>query len=90
MCLAVPGKIVDWLDREPPFACAIVEFGAARRQVSMACVPDAAAGDYVLVHAGIAISRIDADEAQRVFQSLEELELAEIDEINESNAGEIT
>jgi hypothetical protein len=39
----------------------------------MACVPDADEGDYVIVHAGIAISRIDAQEAQRVFQTLAQL-----------------
>jgi hydrogenase expression/formation protein HypC len=75
MCLAVPGKLVQWLEQRPPFATAVVEFGGIRRQVSMACVPDAAAGDYVLVHAGIAINRIDAAEAERVLATLAELGL---------------
>ena len=56
---------------------AIVEFGGVRREVSMACVPDAAEGDYVMVHAGIAISRVDADEAARVLETLRELDLDE-------------
>ena len=65
MCLAVPGKVVEWVERRPPFSAALVEFEGVRRQVSMACVPDVVAGDYVLVHAGIAISQVDAAEASR-------------------------
>jgi hydrogenase expression/formation protein HypC len=75
MCLAVPGKVVAWVERQPPFSTATVEFGGVQRQVSMACVPDADAGDYVLVHAGIAISRVDAAEAARVLATLAELGL---------------
>ena len=60
MCLAVPGKLIQWIERRPPFSTATVEFGGVRRQINMACLPDATAGDYVLVHAGIAISRIMA------------------------------
>ena len=75
MCLAVPGKLVHWIEREAPFATASVEFGGVRREVNMACVPEAADGDYVLVHAGIAISRIDAVEAERVLATLAELGL---------------
>jgi hydrogenase expression/formation protein HypC len=77
MCLAVPGKVIQWVERESPFAAAAVEFGGVRRQVSMACVPEAAEGDYVLVHAGIAISRIDAAEAERVLSTLAELQLTD-------------
>jgi hydrogenase expression/formation protein HypC len=77
MCLAVPGKIVQLREATPPFASAVVEFGGVRREVSIACVPDAAEGDYVMVHAGIAISRVDADEAARVLQTLKELDLEE-------------
>jgi hydrogenase expression/formation protein HypC len=83
MCLAVPGKVVEWIEREQPFAAAAVEFGGVRRQVSMACVPDAECGDFVLVHAGIAITRIDPIEAARVLQMLAELELGEADEFHE-------
>jgi hydrogenase expression/formation protein HypC len=75
MCLAVPGKLIQWIERRPPFSTATVEFAGVRRQVNMACLPDAAAGDYVLVHAGIAISRIDAAEAERVLATFAELGL---------------
>jgi hydrogenase expression/formation protein HypC len=79
MCLAVPGRIVRWIDRQPPFATAAVEFGGVRRDVNLACTPDAEIGDYVLVHAGIAITRIDAAEAARVLATLEDLNLADDD-----------
>lgn len=75
MCLAVPGKIVALRDDVPPFAAAIVEFGGIRREVCVACVPEATEGDYVMVHAGIAISRLDATEAESVLQALRELDL---------------
>jgi len=74
MCLAVPGKVVEWIDRESPLAMALVEFEGVRRQISLACVPETELGEYILAHAGIAISRIDAEEAERVFQALAELE----------------
>jgi hydrogenase expression/formation protein HypC len=79
MCLAVPGRIVEWTERRAPFSSARVEFGGVRREVSMVCVPEAREGDYVLVHAGIAISVIDAAEAQRVLVTLAELQLKEDD-----------
>lgn len=77
MCLAVPGLVVEISEAEPPFTSAMVEFGGVRRRVSLACVPEAANGDYVLVHAGVAISRINAAEAAKVLKSLEQLDLSE-------------
>lgn len=70
MCLALPGKIVRWIDRDPLFATAEIEFGGIRRVCHMACVPEAPEGDYVLVHAGIAIARVDTTEAERLIQDL--------------------
>ena len=77
MCLAVPGKVVSRLDAQPPFAAGLVEFAGARRQVSLACVPEAREGDYVLVHAGIAITCLDAAEAAKTLEALEQLDLGE-------------
>ena len=74
MCLAVPGRIVNWLDREPLFARAEVEFAGVRRVCHMACVPEAEVGEFVIVHAGVAISRVDADEAQRILDELRGLD----------------
>lgn len=73
MCLGIPGKIVRWLERDGVFAQAEVEFDGVRRVVHMACVTEAEEGEYVIVHAGIAISRIDPGEAAQIFQTLAEM-----------------
>ncbi len=86
MCLGVPGKVIAWIERDPTFAQAEVEFDGVRRQCHMACVPDADVGDFVIVHAGIAICRLDADEASRVLDELRRLDLAE-DWHDVSNSG---
>lgn len=71
MCLGIPGRLVE---RSPladgSLTAGLVEFDGLRRSVCLELVPDAAVGDYVVVHAGIAISRIDADEAERLLQHL--------------------
>ena len=74
MCLGVPGRVVEWLDRDPLTGRATVEFDGIRRICQMACVPEAGEGDYVIVHAGVAISRVNTEEAQRVFHLLKNLE----------------
>lgn len=74
MCLAVPGKVMRWIERTTPFESAMVEFGGVNREVNMACVPEAAIGDYVLVHAGIAINTVSPAEAQRLLRTIAELE----------------
>ena len=70
MCLGIPGKVVSWINREGPFAEAKVEFDGVQRICHMACVTDVEEGEYVIIHAGIAISRVDAAEAQRIFEEL--------------------
>ena len=80
MCLAVPGKIIRWIDRDPMFAQAEVEFGGVRRICHMACVPDAQEGEYVLVHAGVAIAQIDTHEALRVLSDLAKLDAIDNDD----------
>lgn len=72
MCLAIPGKVAAWQERTFPFAAAWIQFGGVRREVNMVCVPDAEVGDYVLVHAGVAIARVDPDEARAMLESLRE------------------
>lgn len=81
MCLAVPGRVVRWIDRDPTFARAEVEFGGVRRVCHMACVPGVPEGDYVLVHAGVAITRLDAIEARRVLDDLARFDA--VDDVNE-------
>jgi hydrogenase expression/formation protein HypC len=73
MCLAVPGKIIAWIDRDPTFARASVEFDGVRRTCHMACVTDAEVGDYVIVHAGVAISKVDGAAAQSILDDLSRL-----------------
>ena len=63
MCLGVPGKVVRWIDRTPLFSKAEIEFEGVRKVCHMACVEEAEVGDYVIVHAGMAICRIDAQAA---------------------------
>ena len=73
MCLAIPGKVVRWIDEDPLLALAEVEFGGVARPCHMACVPEARVGDYVVVHAGVAIAVLDEVEAGRVFAELASL-----------------
>ena len=76
MCLAIPGKILT--EDDLGFArTGRVQFGGIVRQVRLDFVPEAAVGDYVLVHVGFAISRIDEEEAQRTYQLLSEMGVLE-------------
>jgi hydrogenase expression/formation protein HypC len=72
MCLAIPGKIVE-IQEAGSMRAARVEFGGIVRQVSLSFVPGAGLGDYVMVHVGFAISRVDAAEAERTYKVLEEM-----------------
>lgn len=73
MCLAIPGRVVKWIDHDPTFACAEVEFEGVRRVCHMACVLEAQIGDYVIVHAGVAISRVDPEAAELTLADLARL-----------------
>ena len=71
MCLGVPGRILEKFENAPDdLASAMVEFDGLRRRVCVALVPEAQPGDYVLVHAGIALCRIDFSEAERLLNHL--------------------
>ena len=72
MCLAVPGRLVEILV-EDDVRMGRVDFGGVRKKACLEHVPDAKVGDYVLVHVGFALSRIDEDEAKRVFALLAEM-----------------
>jgi hydrogenase expression/formation protein HypC len=72
MCLAIPGEVVEVREQEG-LPWAKVRFGAITRDVCLACQPDAAVGEYVLVHVGLAIARIDRAEADRAFEVLKQL-----------------
>jgi hydrogenase expression/formation protein HypC len=79
MCLAVPGRLVELLGDDDGLANGVVEFAGLRRQVCLACVPEAQVGEYVIVHAGVAISRLDAAEAERLLSMLREMSELEDD-----------
>ena len=72
MCLAVPGKLID-AENIGESRIGKVQFGGITRQAYLDFVPEAQVGDYVLVHVGFAISRLDADEAERTYQLLDKL-----------------
>jgi hydrogenase expression/formation protein HypC len=72
MCLAVPGKILS-ITGEDLLRMSRVSFGGTVKEVNLAYVPEARIGDFVLVHIGFAISKIDEDEAKKVFEYLKEM-----------------
>lgn len=81
MCLAIPGKLLRITDTGALTRSGKVSFGGIVKDVNLACVPEACAGDYVLAHVGLAIAVIDPVEAARVFAHLEEMgDLAELGE----------
>lgn len=81
MCLAVPGKITSITPIDEFTRLGKVSFGGIIKEINLAYTPEAQVDDYVIVHVGFAISVIDEDEAQRVFEYLEAMN--ELDELNE-------
>jgi hydrogenase expression/formation protein HypC len=63
MCLAIPALVVERLEGEE----AVIDLDGVRKKISVALVPDVRAGDYVIVHVGYALTRLDPDEAQRTL-----------------------
>jgi hydrogenase expression/formation protein HypC len=70
MCLAIPGRVEQIVDDDT----ASVSFGGTCRRVSLALVDDVAVGDYVIVHVGFALQKLDADEAGRTLALLAEMD----------------
>jgi hydrogenase expression/formation protein HypC len=80
MCLAVPGRVVD-VAREDGILVGKVDFGGISRRVCLEHLPDVTPGEYVLVHVGFALARVDEAEARRVWEHLEAMgELKELEE----------
>jgi len=75
MCLAIPGQIltVDTLS-DPWNRTGRVLFGTIEKTINLAYTPDAAVGDFVLVHVGFALQRIDPEEAEHIWELLREME----------------
>lgn len=80
MCLGVPGQIIEITNTDPIMRSGRINFGGIVKEVNLAYVPEADTGDYVVVHVGFAISRIDEAEAQQVFAYLRQMDdLEELD-----------
>lgn len=80
MCLAIPGKIASISGDDPLLRTGKIDFGGILKEASLAYVPEAKVGDYVIVHVGFAISRLDEEEANKVFEYLKEMdELSELE-----------
>lgn len=73
MCLGIPGKVLETFDRDG-LPMARVEFGGIVKETCLAYTPEARAGDYVIVHVGFAISRIDESEAEEIFSYIQQIE----------------
>jgi hydrogenase expression/formation protein HypC len=80
MCLGIPGKVVETY-REHDVLMGKVDFGGVCKRACLEHVPEVQPGDYVIVHVGFALSRVDEDEAKRIFQLLGEMQ--QLDELKE-------
>jgi hydrogenase expression/formation protein HypC len=80
VCLAIPGKLIEVTEDPQGVRMGKANFGGIVKQVCLEYTPEANAGDYVLVHVGFALSKVDEDEAARTYQLLEEMaQLAELE-----------
>lgn len=80
MCLAIPGKIIVINTQiDDIFRTAKVSFSGIIKEINLCMVPNAQLGDYVLVHVGVAISKVDEEEALKIFSYLKDM--GEVDEL---------
>ena len=82
MGLAIPGKVVSISGDDPLVRMGKINFSGIIKEASLAYVPEVVIGDYVIVHVGFALSKVDEDEAQKVFEYLRQM-----DELGELNTG---
>jgi hydrogenase expression/formation protein HypC len=81
MCLAIPGKVVEISGADPLTRMGRIDFSGIIKQASLAYVPEVRVGDYVIVHVGFALGKVDEAEARKVFEYLEKIqELGELEE----------
>jgi len=83
MCLAIPGRIESISGDDPITRMGKVNFGGILKDACLAYVPEAKVGDYVIVHVGFALSRLDEEEAGKVFDYLKQME--DLSELKESS-----
>ena len=85
MCLAIPGKVIS-VEQSNGLRSGRIQFGGIIRNASLDFVPEAEVGDYVMVHVGYAISRVDEAEAHRTYELLEEMGALEVELPPESSS----
>jgi hydrogenase expression/formation protein HypC len=73
MCLAIPGKVLEIRSDEQGVRMGRTNFGGIVKQVCLEYTPEVKVGDYVLVHVGFALGKVDEGEAQRTYLALEEM-----------------
>jgi len=88
VCLGVPGKVLTVEENAQGMIMGTVSFAGVNKEICLAYVPEAKPGDYVIVHAGFAISIVDEQEAEETFEILRQMgELAELEEEGEGAPG---
>ncbi len=81
MCLAVPGRVTSISGDDPLTRMGKIDFGGVLKDASLAYVPEVTVGDYVIVHVGFALSKVDEEEARQIFEDLRQMqELAELED----------
>ena len=88
MCLAIPGKVIETFAKGG-MQMGRVQFGGVLREACLEYVPETQPGDYVLVHVGFAISRVDEQEAEQTYRALAELDQLSELEVPEVDAPEV-
>lgn len=85
MCLAIPGRIKSIeMQYNDTVKMAKISFGGITKEASLEMLPDADVGDYVLIHVGVAISKVNEEEAKKTFEYLEEIgELGDLVDVDE-------
>lgn len=84
MCLAIPGKIESIRGDDPLTRMGRINFGGVVKEASLAYVPEVVIGDYVIVHVGFALSKVDETEAQKVFEYLKKMRA--LDDLEDKSA----
>ena len=84
MCLAVPGKVIEICSDDPVFPIGKVSFGGIIKEVNLCYVPEVKVGEYVVVHVGFALSILDEEEADKVFEYLRQM--SELEETDKDSA----
>ncbi len=88
MCLAIPGKIISITTQlDETFRMGKVSFGGITKEINLCMVPEAVVNDYVLVHVGVAISKVDEEEAHKTFDYLKQI--GELEELADKELNQV-